>query len=152
LIANSGNFLESTPLIWSKSQSPFVAFIRWSDWLYAHTGRNYGIALGTLVELLFEYLVKEIGLEPALVANAIYRDYQRGGRSDKPELLRPYLKEEGIAVRRSKGGLKRQSRHIAEGRTPPALAQENLSRERAENHRAPAAIIASGWKSPQKSA
>jgi radical SAM superfamily enzyme YgiQ (UPF0313 family) len=113
LIANSGNFLESTPLIWNKSESPFAAFMRWSDWLYAHTGRNHGIALGTLVELMFKYLVDEVGLEPATVANTIYRDYERGGRSDKPELLRPYLKEQSDRFRKATSlAPKRQARHI----------------------------------------
>src|SRR6185369_4991967 len=42
LLGNSGNFIESTPLIWSSpdrqaqagiTPSPFAAFLRWSDWL-----------------------------------------------------------------------------------------------------------------------
>jgi radical SAM superfamily enzyme YgiQ (UPF0313 family) len=114
LVANSGNFVDSTPLLWSESKAPFFEFMKWSDWLYGQTGKNYGIALGNLAELLFTYLVKEKGLEPQQVAKTIYRDYQRGGRSDKPELLRPYLNEESVAaVRGPKTGLKRQGRHAA---------------------------------------
>ena len=74
--------MESVALIWSRDASPFGAFMRWSTWLHARLGRNHGIALATLAELLFSYLVEELGLDPQTVANAIYRDYQRGGRSD----------------------------------------------------------------------
>src|ERR1039458_3526945 len=80
LVGNSGNFVESTPLIWGTSSpglrppssplpteerggargsvatrftpadeitnsSPFHAFLRFSDWLHARTGRTDGIAL-----------------------------------------------------------------------------------------------------------
>src|SRR5262249_50416410 len=52
LIGNSGNFVETTPLIWSTMNSPFAGFIRWSDWLFARVKRQHGIALSRLMELL----------------------------------------------------------------------------------------------------
>ena len=115
LVGNSGNFVESVALIWSRDASPFEAFMRWSTWLHARLGRNHGIALATLAELLFTYLVEELGMDPQTVANAIYRDYQRGGRSDKPALLRPYLPADTRVTRptREVTSLKRQSRHLA---------------------------------------
>jgi radical SAM superfamily enzyme YgiQ (UPF0313 family) len=114
LMVNSGNFVESAPLIWIKAGSAFRGFMEWSRWLFARLGRNHSIALGDLAELLFVYLTEEIGLEPAMAANTIYRDYQRGGRSDKPARLRPYLPEtlegrKGVARTRAK----RQARHLA---------------------------------------
>jgi radical SAM superfamily enzyme YgiQ (UPF0313 family) len=114
LIGNSGNFLESAPLIWGRESSSFWAFMRWSRWLYGRLGRNHGIALGDLAEMLFVYLTEEMGLDAGTVANTIYRDYQRGGRSDKPALLRPYLPEtvapRGVMTARR---AKRQARHLA---------------------------------------
>ena len=77
LVGNSGNFVETTPLIWSTIESPFAAFLRWSDWLYARLGRQSGIALPRLVELLFEFLSKELRLAPSAVAKTLWRDYQR---------------------------------------------------------------------------
>lgn len=114
LVGNSGNFVESTPLIWSQGASPFWTFMNWSRWLYARMGRNHGIALGDLAELLFQFLSAELHLDPHTVANTIYRDYQRGGRSDKPLLLRPYL-DETVNVTARLGGsrAKRQARHMA---------------------------------------
>jgi hypothetical protein len=117
LVGNSGNFVETTPLIWSGTPSPFAAFMRWSDWLFARVGCKSGIALARLMELLFEFLTKEFGLSHSVVASALWRDYGRGGRSDKPEFLRGYITENEPPVeRRSMAtGLKRQNRHRAEG-------------------------------------
>src|SRR5205814_8620142 len=88
LIANSGNFIESTPLIWSEEanaiQSPFARFMQLSDWLYATAGRKHGIALRELVELMFTWLTRERRLPAIIAAPAMWRDYQRGGRSDLP--------------------------------------------------------------------
>jgi hypothetical protein len=102
-------------MIWSKSDSPFSAFMAWAGWVYERMGRNHGIALGTLAELLFLYLTGELGLDPPAVAKAVYADYQRGGRSDKPAALRPYLaeaEEKSAGARPSMDLPKRQARHL----------------------------------------
>jgi radical SAM superfamily enzyme YgiQ (UPF0313 family) len=114
LVGNSGNFLESTPLIWKDQNSPFWAFMEWSRWLYARIGRNHGIALADLAEHLFTFLTAERSQEPTVVANTIYRDYQRGGRSDKPVFLRPYLPDaEPVIAPLKSSRAKRQARHLA---------------------------------------
>jgi radical SAM superfamily enzyme YgiQ (UPF0313 family) len=91
LVGNSGNFVETTPLIWSgtepASRSPFHSFMRWTQWLHARVGRTDGIALVRLMKLLFDYLAGELRLDPKRVAESIWRDYQRGGRRDKPAFL-----------------------------------------------------------------
>ena len=92
LVANSGNFIESTPLIWG-ADSPFWSFLRWTDWLFATTQRTNGIALTQLSELLFRYLTEVAGHSPATVARPLWRDYQRGGRNDRPQYLRDYIQE-----------------------------------------------------------
>src|SRR6266850_3908883 len=40
LVGNSGNFVETTPLIWNATASPFEGFVRWSDWLFERVGRR----------------------------------------------------------------------------------------------------------------
>ncbi len=55
LIANSGRFVETAPLIW-KNSSPFREFLAFSDWLYTETGSTHGIALPRLARLLEKYL------------------------------------------------------------------------------------------------
>lgn len=124
LVGNSGNFVETTPWLWQKpfgsaateSESPFKALMIWSQWLHARAGRSEGIALVRLMELLFEYLTRNRGLPPTQVAEALWRDYLRGGRRDKPAFLREFLRDSalpaGLNTRPSKG-LKRQIRHGA---------------------------------------
>ena len=116
LVGNSGNFRESAPLIWSTTASPFAAFLRWSDWLYARIGRQHAIALPRLAELLFEFLTEELGLPPSAAARALWHDYRRSGRSDKPAFLREYIQEVHGPVDSSpaRSGLKRQARHWAQ--------------------------------------
>lgn len=114
LVANSGNFVESTPLIWSGGRSPFHCFSRWSEWLHARAGRTDAIALGRLVEWLFEYLTVENGLGAGYVARVLARDYQRPGRRDVPEILRGALGDapQVAAVGGKRSALKRQARHL----------------------------------------
>ncbi len=139
LVGNSGNFVETTPLFWSVGRdsrrveianseerlaetlapptppSPFVNLLRFSDWLYVQIGRTDSIALARLVEKLFEFLTTELKLETTLVAETIWRDWQRGGRRDPPEFLREFLPAETVVRHKAeKSSLpKRQARHLA---------------------------------------
>ncbi len=115
LVGNSGNFVETTPLIWSATASPFEGFMRWSDWLFERVGRRHGIALSCLAELLFEYLTKILGQAAEQTAQALWRDYRNGGRKDKPQFLRDFVAEadEIPACGKRLTGLKRQARHLA---------------------------------------
>ena len=115
LIGNSGNFIETTPLIWSAA-SPFEAFLDFSEWLYARTGRTDSIALVRLMDWLFEFLTGELRLDARQAANALWHDYQRGGRHDKPGFLKDFLPADKtvIPLPGTKATLpKRQARHLA---------------------------------------
>jgi len=132
LVGNSGNFVETAPLIWNVGQasslpktnheagkmpappSPFHAYLRWSDWLYARAKRTDSIALLRLMELLFEFLTAELRLEPKRVAETLWRDYKRGGRHDKPGFMKDFLADEEprFPPRKTDGALpRRQARH-----------------------------------------
>jgi radical SAM superfamily enzyme YgiQ (UPF0313 family) len=135
LVGNSGNFLQTTPLVWSETspgsapggetseargqralgRSPFESFMGWSDWLYGRVGRTDGIALGRLMELLFEYLTAELKRDAQTVAAAMWRDHQRGGRRDTPSFLRQYLASApGLGAGRTEiRAPKRQRRHLS---------------------------------------
>ena len=115
LVGNSGNFIETTPLIWSTPPaSPFHQFMRWTEWLHDRVGRTDGIALMRLMELLFRFLTGELGLPPELAAQALWRDYQRGGRHDKPVFLKDHLPSSAPPLPASPRprSLKRQARHL----------------------------------------
>jgi radical SAM superfamily enzyme YgiQ (UPF0313 family) len=110
LIANSGNFVETSPMIWGGQPSAFGAFAELSEWLFARIGRQHAIALHRLAELVFEYLTGPHGLPAVDVATAIVGDLQRGGRPDVPEFLRPHLPESEISRSRLRSrGTSRQS-------------------------------------------
>jgi hypothetical protein len=114
LVGNSGNFIETTPLLWSGGASPFAAFLKWSEWLRARSPQSHGIALARLAGWLFEYLTAERGLAAAEIAPTLWRDWRRAGRREKPEFLAPYLTEaDAPAPRAHPGAPKRQARHLA---------------------------------------
>lgn len=113
MVGNSGNFVETAPLIWSNDASPFAAFLSWSDWLHARVNRTDSIALARLMELLLDYLTSELKLDTRVAAETLWRDFQRAGRKDKPGFLAAHIPD---APKRSAAqratGLKRQSRHV----------------------------------------
>jgi radical SAM superfamily enzyme YgiQ (UPF0313 family) len=124
LVGNSGNFVETTPLIWSdcaappsnSKPSPFASFMAWTRWLHARAGRADSIALSRLMEWLFDYLTSELKLNAQGVAEALWRDYQRGGRSDKPSFLREFLPADAKPLQaQTQAPFKRQARHLATG-------------------------------------
>lgn len=113
LVANSGNFVQTAPLIWGQSR-PFGSFLNFSDWLYARVGRQHAIALHRLAELLFTHLIEEKGYGPAGVAQAMCSDYRRSGRRDVPDFLRPYAAEDRAMAPRRSTAPPRQARHLAD--------------------------------------
>lgn len=111
LVANSGNFLETAPRIWGDG-SPFFEFLRFSDDLFAREGRMHAIPLVVLAERVFEFLVAVRGVDELEAARLIWRDYQRGGRSDRPVFLRKYSLEAAAQRRQVVGKIpRRQERH-----------------------------------------
>lgn len=136
LIGNSGNFVETTPLLWARAPShelsatatqpsPFARFSALTEWLYRREGRQHGIALVTLMQELFLYLTTEAGLDPERVAGALWRDFQRGNRGEVPPFLRPHLSRvEIVSARRRQeksDAPVRQSRHLEPTKLNPRL-------------------------------
>jgi radical SAM superfamily enzyme YgiQ (UPF0313 family) len=113
LIANSGNFIETTPMIWGE-QPPFWSFLQLSDWLYARQGRAHAIALRRLSAMVFEYLVEHVQRDEQDVGMPMARDYHRGGRRDLPECLERFSRAAQDREHRAlRGALPaRQARHL----------------------------------------
>jgi hypothetical protein len=113
LLANSGNFPETLPLLWRQG-SPFRAFLAFSDWLYAQAGPFTGIALERLARLLFDYLaVRASGsAEEKDLALVLARDFVRPGRT-LPGFLAARLPEPPARGRAIPGIPARQARHLA---------------------------------------
>jgi radical SAM superfamily enzyme YgiQ (UPF0313 family) len=118
MVGNSGNFVTTTPLVWGDG-SPFARFMEFSDWLFARAGRTDGVALARLMELLFTWLTTRRGLDKRIVAQALWRDYQRGGRRDKPSFLADFLREAEPEASRKTHGRTRLARRQARHHAPP---------------------------------
>lgn len=111
LYGNSGNFAQSLPMVWADG-SAFAAFFQFADALYAKLGRNHGISLQDLAEHLFTYLTAGLGRDRETASRAIWADYQRCGRSDRPGFLvgvidlpvqrRPAPRERTIPLRQAR--------------------------------------------------
>ena len=121
LVANSGNFRDTAPLLWAGARddqagpSPFWNFLQFADWVFVRMGRNHAIALPALAEALFHYLTVERQQDILHVAQILWGDYQRGGRSDRPMFLKPYVPEPDRAARGrnlEESAMKRQARHL----------------------------------------
>ena len=108
LVGNSGNFVESAPLLWADGASPFESFLAFSDWIGARIGRQHSIALATLSESLFTFLTIERGVERMAVEAALRADWHRAGRKEHPPFLEKARPPK--AVRRI--APKRQARHL----------------------------------------
>jgi hypothetical protein len=112
LIANSGNFIETTPLIWG-DHSPFESFLSLSDWLHEQLGQTHAIALQRLAERVFEYLATNRQLDRHRVARVVWSDYSRGARRDVPAFLRDLVIAPDRQTRLAASGSipSRQARH-----------------------------------------
>lgn len=109
VIANSGNFVETTPLIWADGK-PFERFLHLSDWLFETENRTHTIPLRVMVERMFEYLKHQTSLTEDTIGSTILRDYRRNGRRDTPAMLRPFA-DDGNKVTTETKLPPRQARH-----------------------------------------
>src|SRR5439155_736330 len=112
LIGNSGNFIETTSLIWSGDNSPFWSFWKLSDFLYNELHRTHEIALPQLMQLLMRWLEENRSLTPDQIAKTLLNDWTRSGRHEIPEFLRPYADEPTTTRIPKPMTLKRQRRRL----------------------------------------
>ena len=125
LIANSGRFggslkmlMSSNAAISNKANSPFYAFLGFSDWFWGQIGETSKITPERLVDALFTYLTVTLGFAQKAVLQTLLSDYQASGARAKPECLRDLLAEQcqnqSQALIRNKRELSsRQDRHLA---------------------------------------
>jgi radical SAM superfamily enzyme YgiQ (UPF0313 family) len=120
MVANSGRFMRARTLLLEGTEAlpvaAFDAFLNFSDWLWATTGKTHEFAYEKLVDLLFEYLSAERGLPTAVVRDALLADYQASGARGKPACLAEAL--QAIAQPLTAAGqarAQRQGRHVNQG-------------------------------------
>jgi hypothetical protein len=114
LIANSGRFKQSLPLLLEPEQpSPFHAFLAFSDWLWRRTEKTCELSPELLVDALADYLCGACGMNRQNVQQALLSDYTGSGARAKPHALQGLLpKQPAPAMRRPKRLAQRQGRHL----------------------------------------
>lgn len=84
LFANSEDFPESLGWLWKAAATPFDAFMAFSDWLWAGTGRTHEFSLADRAILLYRFFAERHVADPDLLEAAIRRDFHRvPGRTDR---------------------------------------------------------------------
>jgi len=108
MIANSGRFQHTTPLI--LDNDPFSRFMRLSDWLFKQTDQTHRIALRRLFELLHQGLRDELGISSDIATDVLWQDYQSAKLKGSPSFISPTK-----LINHKKNSSKiaqRQARHI----------------------------------------
>lgn len=109
MVGNSGRFRRALPLL--LGEAPFARFLRFTDWLFARTGKTHEIALERLFESVHAFLTRELGVAPATATGALIDDYRAGGAKGRLQFAasgaRPEARHSGSGRARM-----RQARHI----------------------------------------
>jgi hypothetical protein len=90
LVANSGRFARTLPLLLSAS-SAFGAFADFSEWLWEQTAKTSGLTPEQLVDSLWEYLTCPRAFPPDVVRTALLADYEASGARSNPTALQGWL-------------------------------------------------------------
>jgi len=111
LVGNSGRFQRALPLL--LGESPFERFMRFSDWLYARTGKTHEFALERLHQFLFDFLTGELGIGRGEAGGTLLADYQASGARGRLGFADPGLQVVGRGEGTDRGGglPRRTARH-----------------------------------------
>ena len=90
LIANSGRFKTSLPLILSPLAEPasaFRSFMHFSDHVWLSAGKTYGLTPEDLVDAVFDYLTVVREMDSSAVRASLLQDYLASGARARPKCL-----------------------------------------------------------------
>lgn len=90
LVANSARFKQTLALILEPrvpKYSKFWSFMDFSDTLWLSLGRSHGLSPEELVDAVFDYLTRCVGLEQAKVRESLRQDYEGSGAKGSPHCL-----------------------------------------------------------------
>jgi len=112
LVANSGRFGATLPLLLATLPSPFAAFAAFAQWLWARAGATHRLSPEQLVDAVFDYLSGPAGLPVDPVRRALLGDYVGSGARANPVCLQGHLPRRGAPQTGAGPGLnQRQQRH-----------------------------------------
>ena len=110
LIANSGRFKNSLPMLMAKP-SAFAAFQHFADWLWASTQATSGLTPEQLTDAIFDYACSVLAIPPAEVSARLLADYVASGARGNPQCLRGQFERPLPRARENKLA-QRQARHL----------------------------------------
>jgi radical SAM superfamily enzyme YgiQ (UPF0313 family) len=112
LIGNSGRFQRALPSL--MGASPFERFMRFSDWLYARSGKTHEFALERLYQFLYDFMTGELDVGRGEAGGALLADYEASGARGRLGFADPGLQviaRDGHAARGA-GLPRRTARHV----------------------------------------
>ncbi len=113
LIGNSGNFPDTLERLTTNVDSPFFELLTLAEWIQVQEGRRHGISLVRLAELIFVFMTSVRTHAPQEVAEALWEDYTRSGRRDRPAFLRQFsLRAVDAPTSAARRSPERQQRHL----------------------------------------
>jgi radical SAM superfamily enzyme YgiQ (UPF0313 family) len=110
LVGNSGRFARALALL--LGHEPFANFMRFSDWIYAQSGKTHEIALERLFGLIHDFLTAERGADSAAVVQALQDDYEASGARGRLPFIEARTRRAASAT--AARGRLRQMRHLAQ--------------------------------------
>ena len=110
MVGNAGRFRRVLPLL--LGDSPFVNFMRFSDWLFETARKTHEIALERLFESVFRYLVEQGGVEREAVTDAVLSDYRSSGAKGRLAFMAAGTSMGAGRTRATDRTRVRQARHI----------------------------------------
>ncbi len=116
LVANSGRFSGAMALL-LKAESPFWAFMNFSDWLWESSpktqGKTSGITPENLIDALHAYLIDIRKFDVELVTKTLLADYIASGARARPDVLRSLIPKLPLPqVKAGKQLSSRQTQHL----------------------------------------
>ena len=112
LIANSGRFKLTLPLLLSTTYAPFNEFLQFSDWLWSTTQKTQGLTPEALVDALFTYLTETKGIKTNEAKTALLNDYLASGARSNPQSLQGVLPKRPPLSKKQAQLTERQTMHL----------------------------------------
>ncbi|MBI4195099.1 MAG: DUF4080 domain-containing protein [Betaproteobacteria bacterium] len=109
MVGNSGRFRGALPLL--LGDAPFERFMRFSDWLFAQTGRTHEIALDRLFELVYAFTTTELAVPPERAAELLLSDYAASGARGRLSFMPALTRNRVLPPAKGRGWM-RQARHL----------------------------------------
>ena len=128
LVANSGRFGGAMALL-VDADSPFLAFMAFSDWLWESSlktrGKTSGITPENLVDALHAYLIDVRKFDAQLVTKTLLADYIASGARARPDVLRSLIPKLPLPqIKAGKQLSQRQHQHIQQHTQHPSRQLE----------------------------